>query len=477
MWTEQYHHHVQAHSFSGHARSPAMHLGSIPSPNPFLPPMAASAHQPSPILPASAAGHGGPVVPPHAVNKLTKSHKHSSSSKPHKPSSHHHSHSHTHVQTHMHRSHKHNHGQAHIPQTVPVHSTLHPNANVPGHRPHRSRSTTQLYVSPLPPTQQYASSHKPSLQMPFPQNSLATTQHFRPEYDTPDHHRQQPVFQYSTCDGRKKALCIGINYYGTNEGDIVILTESRDKNQALRSRPTKENILDAMRWLVQGASPNDSLFFHFSGHGTQIKDLDGDEIDGYDEAIVPLDSEDEKNGGYIIDDEMHKILIRPLPAGCRLTALVDSCNSGTALDLPYIYSHKGELKNPNLALKVFSGKATQKYSYKPGDLRAIIDGMDSMMGPSSRKTRTQVLSDTMRVSPADVICFSGCLDDGVSHDEWKVPRGAMSAAFISTLTKNPNQSYAQLLRSLRGIIREGKYPQKPQLSSSHPIDTSVVFSA
>jgi hypothetical protein len=37
--------------------------------------------------------------------------------------------------------------------------------------------------------------------------------------------------------------------------------------------------------------------------------------------------------------EMHEIMVRPLPAGCRLTALFDSscCHSGSALDLPYEY--------------------------------------------------------------------------------------------------------------------------------------------
>jgi hypothetical protein len=54
-----------------------------------------------------------------------------------------------------------------------------------------------------------------------------------------------------------------------------------------------------MRWLVQGAQPNDSLFFHFSGHGGQTEDLDGDEDDGLDETIYPVDF---KQAGMIVDD-------------------------------------------------------------------------------------------------------------------------------------------------------------------------------
>jgi len=44
----------------------------------------------------------------------------------------------------------------------------------------------------------------------------------------------------------------------------------------------------------------------------------------------------------------------------------------------------------------------------------------------------------------------------------------MSWAFINALKKNPQQSYVQLLNSIRNEL-EGKYDQKPQLSASHPL--------
>lgn len=49
--------------------------------------------------------------------------------------------------------------------------------------------------------------------------------------------------------------------------------------------------------------------------------------------------------------------------------------------------------------------------------------------------------------------------------------GAMSWAFITSLRKNPNQSYVELLNSIRDEL-EGKYQQKPQLSCSHPLSMS-----
>ncbi|CAG8800660.1 14223_t:CDS:2, partial [Racocetra fulgida] len=58
-------------------------------------------------------------------------------------------------------------------------------------------------------------------------------------------------------------------------------------------RPTKANILNAMKWLVHDAQPNDS------GHGGQEPDQDGDEVDGYDETIMPVDFQER---GQILDD-------------------------------------------------------------------------------------------------------------------------------------------------------------------------------
>jgi hypothetical protein len=58
----------------------------------------------------------------------------------------------------------------------------------------------------------------------------------------------------------------------------------------------------AMRWLIGGTQPGDSLFFHYSGHGSQVVDHSGDEEDGLDETICPVDF---KSAGQIIDDEVN----------------------------------------------------------------------------------------------------------------------------------------------------------------------------
>ena len=46
---------------------------------------------------------------------------------------------------------------------------------------------------------------------------------------------------------------------GYKDEDMVILT---DDSPDPRKQPTRVNVLDAMHWLVRGARPHDSLFFH-----------------------------------------------------------------------------------------------------------------------------------------------------------------------------------------------------------------------
>ncbi|PTB44711.1 hypothetical protein M441DRAFT_133059 [Trichoderma asperellum CBS 433.97] len=296
------------------------------------------------------------------------------------------------------------------------------------------------------------------------------------------------AFRYSNCTGRRKALLIGINYFGQRgqlrgcindvrnmtaylvehfgykREDMVILT---DDQQNPMSQPTKQNILRAMHWLVKDARPNDSLFFHYSGHGGQTKDLDGDEADGYDEVIYPVDF---RQHGHITDDEMHRIMVHPLQAGVRLTAIFDSCHSGTALDLPYIYSTQGILKEPNLAKEAGQGLLGVISSYSQGDMGGVANNIIGFFKKATTGDDAHNRTLATKTSPADVIMWSGSKDDQTSADATIASQatGAMSWAFVTALKKNPQQSYVQLLNSIRDELAT-KYTQKPQLSCSHPL--------
>lgn len=253
-------------------------------------------------------------------------------------------------------------------------------------------------------------------------------------------------------------------HFGYKREDMVLLT---DDQQNPMSQPTKANILRAMHWLVKDARPNDSLFFHYSGHGGRTKDLDGDEDDGYDEVIYPVDF---RTGGHIVDDEMHRILVQPLAPGVRLTAIFDSCHSGSALDLPYIYSTSGVLKEPNLAKEAGQGLLSIVSSYARGDLGGIASSVFGLAKKAISGDEAYKKSLRTKTSPADVVMWSGSKDSQTSSDAQIAGEatGAMSWAFVTALKKNPQQSYVQLLNSIRDEL-EGKYSQKPQLSCSHPL--------
>ncbi|KIV96385.1 hypothetical protein, variant 2 [Exophiala mesophila] len=301
-------------------------------------------------------------------------------------------------------------------------------------------------------------------------------------------------FQYSNCTGKRKALLIGINYFGQrgqlrgcindvknmstylnqNFGyareDMVTLT---DDQQNPMSQPTKANILRAMHWLVKDARPNDSLFFHYSGHGGQTPDLDGDEEDGYDEVIYPVDF---RSAGHIVDDEMHRIMVMSLQPGVRLTAIFDSCHSGSALDLPYVYSTQGVLKEPNLAKEAGQGLLSIVSSYARGDLGGMASTAMGLFKKATTGNSTYERNKQTKTSPADVIMWSGSKDEQTSADASIAGQatGAMSWAFVTALKKNPHQSYVQLLNSIRDELAT-KYDQKPQLSCSHPLNTDLLY--
>ena len=60
----------------------------------------------------------------------------------------------------------------------------------------------------------------------------------------------------------------------------------------------------------------DIIYLHFSCHGQPIEDIDGDEDDGWDEALIPFDAKKKYQKGtytgenHITDDELNSYLKR-----------------------------------------------------------------------------------------------------------------------------------------------------------------------
>jgi hypothetical protein len=110
----------------------------------------------------------------------------------------------------------------------------------------------------------------------------------------------------------------------------------------------RQAIMDAFRKdLIEKVKPGDVVFFHFSGHGQQILDDDGDEADGLDEALVPYDAPlnfyikspttgrpVEYDGSlHLRDDDLGELLTELrtiLGTKGNLMVSIDACHSGTA---------------------------------------------------------------------------------------------------------------------------------------------------
>lgn len=75
----------------------------------------------------------------------------------------------------------------------------------------------------------------------------------------------------------------------------------------------------------------DLAVFHYSGHGGQQEDNNGDEVDHMDEGLVPVDF---ASRGLILDDMLSKIF-RMFNPKTKVITFVDACHSGTILDLSY----------------------------------------------------------------------------------------------------------------------------------------------
>ena len=97
--------------------------------------------------------------------------------------------------------------------------------------------------------------------------------------------------------------------------------------------------------------------------------------------IYPVDF---RAAGHIVDDEMHRIMVQSLRPGVRLTAIFDSCHSGSALDLPYVYSTSGVLKEPNLAKEAGQGLLGVVSAYARGDMGSM---MSTAMGFIKKATK------------------------------------------------------------------------------------------
>jgi len=93
-----------------------------------------------------------------------------------------------------------------------------------------------------------------------------------------------------------------INIYGFNPDNIRVLTDER---------AIKEAILDRLRWLVDDLAIGDEIVFDYSGHGSRIRDRDGDELEDHMDEIlcVSEDSLITTDAGMITAEQLYNKII------------------------------------------------------------------------------------------------------------------------------------------------------------------------
>jgi len=148
-----------------------------------------------------------------------------------------------------------------------------------------------------------------------------------------------PVF------GADRALVVGIDVYqdprvpptpGAKEDALAMVSllqgtfdfPGDSVRVLLDDQATADRILREFEtWLIEGTDPGDRVFFFYAGHGSQLKDDNGDEKDTYDETLAPFDVVPGGSEGQIRDDRIDALIARL--SGRRSVLVFDSCHSGT----------------------------------------------------------------------------------------------------------------------------------------------------
>ncbi len=98
--------------------------------------------------------------------------------------------------------------------------------------------------------------------------------------------------------------------------------------------PRREAILAGLAEAAEATGEGDTVFFYFSGHGSQAPDLDGDDQGGYDEILLPSDASGWKGTigaveNAILDDELRAAAEAIMSDGAALVAVLDACHAAT----------------------------------------------------------------------------------------------------------------------------------------------------
>ncbi|OGQ98147.1 MAG: peptidase C14 [Deltaproteobacteria bacterium RIFOXYD12_FULL_57_12] len=257
---------------------------------------------------------------------------------------------------------------------------------------------------------------------------------------------------------KKYALCIGINNYPGTENDLAgCVNDANDWSAALTSRgftvkqllekkATGKAMREAIGAVVTGAKSGDLVVVQYSGHGSFVPDLDGDEPDGTDECLCPYDI---SKNGPLTDDELFD-LYSARATGVRVVMISDSCHSGTVAR--------------------FAPISTPASTAGDAAPRRLV----RFLPPATFLSRTELaklgISRAMRRSNPPgryaALLLAGCQDTEYSYDAYFQgrPNGAFSFVALRALAKlAASATYSAWYKAIRAALPSQQYPQTPNL--------------
>jgi hypothetical protein len=233
------------------------------------------------------------------------------------------------------------------------------------------------------------------------------------------------------------------NRFGFTNGDIRVVVEERATKAAIEHR---------LAWLVHGAEAGDILVFHFSGHGTRIRDRgEQDELsDHMDEAICAYDMS--WDSGYITDDHIAGIFEAVAP-GVLVEVILDTCFAGMG---------RSELRF-GLPPQDRPQEAPHRFLAPPLDVAARHDGEPDLP--------TTSLLDSVR-EKAEVALWAATPEDGTSNEAYF--NGRFDGVFTYYLTRVVGDAGAELSReeiidAVARAIEDDGYAQRPELDCPAPL--------
>lgn len=262
------------------------------------------------------------------------------------------------------------------------------------------------------------------------------------------------------------ALCVGINNYPGTDADLNgCVNDAEDWSAYLKSHypnasvvtlvdsaATKENVVAHLACQLDALLPGATCVFTFSGHGTWIPDLDGDEPDRRDEALCPYDMSETN---LILDDELRVMLVGR-PKGTRVFMVTDACHSGTVFRFAGPANEKRRIRY----------MPPSNFVKNPLTLQKMAEMSFSRTVPRSNKPLP------------GVVHISGCRDREFSYDadfNGKA-NGAMTYALMQALATGGVVTYLDLFKALENYLPSWDYPQTPVFNAAKDVRKEALFS-